>query len=277
MFMMKTDAVAARGPVASPQFVTYVRRERAKRRWIIASQVALLVLFFGAWELFPRMHWVNPLFVSYPSAIWPTFLALLKTGNLLHHTIATIDATLIGFFLSMAIGIVVASLLWWSDFAYKVFDPFLVMGNAMPKTAFIPIFYIWLGAAYSVYGIAVAITVFITIMTLYSGFRGIDSNKIKLMHTFGATRRQILIKLVIPGSVPTLIAALKMSFGLSLVGVIVGEFQSANTGLGYLILYGSQIFKFNMVMTSIVVLALLSGLMYLIISQLEKAVLRRYG
>jgi NitT/TauT family transport system permease protein len=114
-------------------------------------------------------------------------------------------------------------------------------------------------------------------MTLYSGFRGIDPNKIKLMHTFGATRWQVLVKLVIPGSVPTLVAALKMSFGLSLVGVIVGEFQSANTGLGYLILYGSQIFKFNMVMTSIVVLALLSGLMYLIISQLEKAVLRRYG
>jgi NitT/TauT family transport system permease protein len=261
----------------SEQYRAYVRREHARKRWIAGTQIALIVLFFGAWELFPRMHWINPLFVSYPSALWPAFLVLLKTGHLLHHTAATVIATLIGFALSMLIGMIVAAWLWWSNFAYKVLDPFLVMGNAMPKTAFIPIFYVWLGATYSIYGIAVAITVFITIMMIYTGFRGIDPGKVKLMRTLGATRWQVLTKLVIPGSVPTLLAAIKMSFGLSLVGVIVGEFESANSGLGYLILYGSQIFKFNMVMASIVILALISGLMYLIVSAAEKALLRRYG
>jgi NitT/TauT family transport system permease protein len=146
----------------------------------------------------------------------------------------------------------------------------------MPKIAFVPIFYIWLGSQYSIYGMAVAIAVFVTVMIVFAGFRGIDANKIKLAHTFGATRWQVLRKVVLPGSVPTLIAALKMNVGLALVGVVVGEFQSANAGLGFLIINGSQMFKMNIVMTSITVLALLSSLMYLAIHYLEAAVSRRY-
>jgi NitT/TauT family transport system permease protein len=145
----------------------------------------------------------------------------------------------------------------------------------MPKTAFVPIFYIWLGASLSIYGMSLAISLFITVLMIYSGFQGIDPNKIKLAQTFGATKAQILTKVVLPGSVPTLIAALKVNAGLSLVGVIVGEFQSASLGLGYLIQYGSQIFKMNIVMTAVTILAIVSSLMYLGISWLESAVMRR--
>src|SRR4029453_13936498 len=127
----------------------------------------------------------------------------------------------------------------------------------------------------SIYGMSLAISVFITILMIYSGFQGIDPNKIKLAQTFGATKGQILTKVVLPGSVPTLVAALKVNAGLSLVGVIVGEFQSANVGLGYLIQYGSQIFKMNIVMTGITILAIVSSAMYLAISWLEAAGMRR--
>lgn len=175
----------------------------------------------------------------------------------------------------MVIGTAVAAGLWWSGFAQKVLDPFLVVANAMPKIAFVPIFYIWLGSEYSVYGMAVAIAVFVTIMVIYEGFMGIDPNKIKLAHTFGASRAQVLRLVVLPGSGPTMIAALKMNIGLALVGVIVGEFQSSNAGLGFLILNGSQVFKLNIVMTAIVALGILSGLMYLAIARLEVALARR--
>ena len=154
-------------------------------------------------------------------------------------------------------------------------DPYLVVANAMPKTAFVPIFYIWLGATLSIYGMSLAISLFVTILMIYNGFQGTDANKIKLAQTFGARKGQILVKVVLPGSVPTLIAALKVNVGLSLVGVVVGEFQSANLGLGYLIQYGSQIFKLNIVMTAITILAIVSSVMYLAISWLEAAVMRR--
>jgi NitT/TauT family transport system permease protein len=223
------------------------------------------------------MHILNPLLTSYPSALWPTFIELWNNGNLGKHIMTTLSATLVGFGLSMAIGIVVAAALWWSDFLYKVLDPFLVVANAMPKIAFVPIFYLWLGSDYAVYGMAVAIAVFVTIMVVYAGFRGIDLNKVKLAHTFGASRWQVLTKVVLPGSVPTLIAAVKMNIGLALVGVIVGEFQSADSGLGFLIMNGSQVFKLNIVMTAIAILAVISSVMYLIVYRIEAAIARRYG
>jgi len=252
-------------PGPSEKYLNYLRRDRARRRNIRVAQALLLVVFLCAWEILPRMHIVNPLLTSYPSALWPTFLELWNHGSLGKHIMTTLSATLVGFVLSMGIGIVVAAALWWSDFLYKVLDPFLVVANAMPKIAFVPIFYLWLGSDYAVYGMAVAIAVFVTIMVVYAGFRGIDLNKVKLAHTFGASRWQVLTKVVLPGSVPTLIAAVKMNIGLALVGVIVGEFQSADSGLGFLIMNGSQVFKLNIVMTAIVMLALISSVMYLII------------
>jgi NitT/TauT family transport system permease protein len=230
------------------------------------------------WEVLPRAHVVNPLFTSYPSALWPTFVELLKTtpqqASILAHTWSTVLATIVGFSAAMLIGTAIAAALWWWQGLYRVLDPYLVVANAMPKTAFVPIFYIWLGATLSIYGMSLAISLFVTILMIYNGFQGTDANKVKLAQTFGATKGQVLAKVVLPGSVPTLIAALKVNVGLSLVGVVVGEFQSASLGLGYLIQYGSQIFKLNIVMTAITILALVSSVMYLAISWLEAAVMR---
>ena len=275
-----TQAIAAAPPSArtpSPEYLAWRAQATRRRRQIVATRVLLLAVFLALWELLARQHVVNPMMTSYPSALWPTFIDLLRRGDLLGHTWATLQATLVGFGLSMVLGIAAAAALWWSGFAYKVLDPFLVVANAMPKIAFVPIFYIWLGSEYSVYGMAVAIAVFVTIMVVYDGFQAIDPNKIKLAQTLGADRGQVLRLVVLPGSVPTLIAALKMNIGLALVGVIVGEFQSASQGLGFLIVNGSQIFKMNVVMTSIVVLAILSGLMYLAIARLEAALAQRYA
>jgi NitT/TauT family transport system permease protein len=274
---MRAVPAAAAAPSPSPEYLAWRAGQRRRRHAILATRVLLLVAFLVLWEVLARTHVVNPMLTSYPSALWPAFVDLLRNGDLLGHTWATLKATLIGFVLSMVIGTAVAAGLWWSGFAQKVLDPFLVVANAMPKIAFVPIFYIWLGSEYSVYGMAVAIAVFVTIMVIYEGFQGIDPNKIKLAHTFGASRAQVLRLVVLPGSGPTMIAALKMNIGLALVGVIVGEFQSSSAGLGFLILNGSQVFKLNIVMTSIVVLGILSGLMYLAIARLEAALARRYA
>jgi NitT/TauT family transport system permease protein len=275
--MSKAEHLALAGP--SEQYRAWLRREQRSRVMVRTAQVAILIVFLVLWEVLARLQIVNPLLTGYPSAIWPTFLEMLKAtpqqASILTHTGATVLATVIGFTAAMVLGTAIAAALWWWDSLYKVLDPYLVVANAMPKTAFVPIFYIWLGASLSIYGMSLAISLFITILMIYSGFQGIDPNKIKLAQTFGASKGQILTKVVLPGSVPTLIAALKVNAGLSLVGVVVGEFQSATYGLGYLIQYGSQIFKMNMVMTAIAILAIVSSLMYLAISWLEAAIMRR--
>jgi NitT/TauT family transport system permease protein len=276
MSMSNTDlAVKA----VSAQYSDWLRRERRSRLTIRGAQLLILLVCLVLWEVLPRAQIINPLFTSYPSAIWPTFLAMLQStpqqASILVHTSSTVLATVIGFTAAMLLGTVIAAALWWWNGLYKVIDPYLVVANAMPKTAFVPIFYIWLGATLSIYGMSLAISLFITVLMIYSGFQGVDPNKIKLAQTFGGTKAQILRKVVLPGSVPTFIAALKVNAGLSLVGVVVGEFQSANRGLGFLIQYGSQIFKMNIVMTAVTVLAIVSSLMYLAIAGLEAAVMRR--
>ena len=275
--MSKVDGAVLANP--SLQYRLWLKRERRGRIAVRTMQLLVLLVLLVLWEVLPRAHIVNPLLTSYPSALWPTFLQLLKEtpqqASILAHTWATVVATVLGFTAAMVVGTVIAAALWWWGALYKVLDPYLVVANAMPKTAFVPIFYIWLGATLSIYGMSLAISLFITILMIYSGFQGIDPNKIKLAQTFGASKGQILTKVVLPGSVPTFIAALKVNAGLSLVGVIVGEFQSASLGLGYLIQYGSQIFRMNIVMTAITILAVVSSLMYLAIAWLEAAVMRR--
>jgi len=274
--MSKDDVLTY--PSVSQKYLEYLRRERWSRFTIRGSQIALLVLFLVLWEVLPRAHIVNPLFTSYPSAIWPTFIELLKESpqqaSILGHAWSTVFATVVGFSLATALGMALAALLWRSEMLYKILDPYIVVANAMPKTAFVPIFYLWLGATLSVYGMSLAISLFITTMIIYTGYQGIDSNKIKLVQTFGATKGQIFRKVVFPGSVPSLFAALKVNVGLSLTGVVVGEFQSANLGLGYLIQYGSQIFKLNIVMTAITILALISVGLYAVLYYLEAVVTR---
>jgi len=258
----------------SPLFVAYIRRLRFERWMVRVTQLLAIVAFFTLWEIAPRAHWVNPLLTSYPSAIWPVLVDMAQKGDLFHHVWVTFEESVVGFTLGLSGGILIAIGLWWSRFAYRASDPFLVVANAMPKAALAPIFYIWLGEKESIYGIAVAIGLFITIIMIYNGFNEVDPNKVKLARTFGASRPQILQKVILPGSVPTMIAALKINVGLSLVGVIVGEFQSSKAGLGYLIVYGSQIFQMNLAMMAITILAVISTVMYIAIFYFERAVLK---
>ena len=277
--VMNTTNTPASSPpdTRSPEYVQWLAQIQRRKLLITVSRVGVLVAFLAVWEILARTQLINPMLTSYPSAVLPTLVELFKTGDLMGHTWITFKATIIGFVISMVLGVLIAALLWWSGFLKKVLDPFLVIANAMPKIAFVPIFYIWLGSEYSVYGMAVAISLFITIMVVYEGFVAIDPNKIKLATTLGASKLQVMKYVVFPGSVPAVIAAIKMNIGLSLIGVIVGEFQSSSAGLGFLIVNGSQVFKLNIVMASIVVLAILSAVMYLAVTRLEKAVQHRYA
>ena len=269
------------GSAPSRLYRDYLRKKKQERWAVRGTQVLIFVAFLAVWEMAARLHWVNPMLTSYPSAIWPTFVELLnpgdlnQQGNIIHHTSVTLLEVGISFLISTLAGILVGAALWWSSFLYRVLDPYMVVLNAMPKIALVPIFYIWLGDTLSIYGIAIAIAGFITTLMIYSGFRETDPDKVKLMQVLGARKWQVFWKLVLPGNLPTITAALKATIGLVLVGVIVGEFQSSRAGLGYLIIYGSQIFQMNLVMTAIAILALVSTVMYGLVLYLEILIRKR--
>ena len=273
----KVTAKSAEAPSRSPGYEAYLKSLRWRALSINLWQLGLIAGFLVIWEVAPRAGWINPMLTSYPSAVARTFMAAASDGSLLMHTWVTLSETIVGFGGGMFLGLLCAIALWWSDYLYRVLDPFIVVLNAIPKIALVPIFYIWLGDTASIYAMAIAVSVFVTVLMLFTGFKAIDPDKVKLARLFGASKRQILDKIVLPGSVPTIISALKVNVGLALVGVVVGEFQAAKAGLGYLITYGSQIFQMNLVMTAIVVLAAISTGLFIIIQAIESTVLRRHG
>lgn len=268
-------AAAATGITApSPAYARWLADRRRDRIAVIGWRLLLVMAVLAVWEAAPRLGLVNPMLTSHPSAVWDGFVVLIDEGNLGLHVGVTVLETVISFTLSMVLGTAAALALWSWPMVQRVLDPFLVVANALPKIALVPIFYIWLGPSQSIYAVAVAVAVFITILMMYTGFVQTDPNKIKLVRTLGASRGQILRKVVLPANLATFIATLKANAGLALVGVIVGEFQSANAGLGYLIVYGSQIFRMDMVMASIVILAVISLVIYLAIQAVETRLAR---
>jgi NitT/TauT family transport system permease protein len=260
----------------SSPYAAWLAQQSRRLLVVRLSRLAILLVVFGAWEVLPRLKLVNPMLTSYPSAMFATFLELTRASpSIFSHTLATTFGTTLGFAVSMVLGVLGASLLWWSETLYEVVDPYLVIVNAMPKVAFVPIFYLWLGPSLSVYAISLSISLFVSILMIRVGFASVDPAKVRLARSLGATRMMILRKVIYPGSIPTLVGTMKVSVGLCLVGTVVGEFQSATMGLGYLIQYGSQVFKLDIVLMSVGILALLSTAMYLGIARLEAAVLRR--
>lgn len=256
----------------SEGYLAYLAALKRDTRTVRFMQLLLIIVFLALWEIASKRHWVNPMLTSQPSAIVEMFITLARENQLDHHVWVTFKEAVASFAVAMVAAIVIAMALWWSNFLYRMLDPFLVVANSLPKLALAPIFYIWLGDEWSVYGIAIAISVFITILMVYGGFRETDADKIKLVRTFGGSKWQVLTKVVLPANIPVMIGALKINVGLALVGVIAGEFQASKAGLGYLIIYGSQILQMHMVMASIAILALMSVVMYLLIAWLENTV-----
>lgn len=263
------------GADLSSERLDYLRRTRRKRMLILATQVLILVAFFAVWEIAARLQWIDPFITSQPSRMLKTFVALYKGGSLYLHVGTTIWETFIGFTVGTIGGLVIAVLLWWSDFLSRVSEPYLVVLNALPKVALGPILIVWMGNGMgAIIAMALLISIIVTIISMINGFLLVDQDKIKLLKTFGATRYQVLCKVILPASLPNMISALKVNVGLSWVGVIMGEFLVSNAGLGYLIIYGSQVFKLDIVMTSVIILAVAAAAMYLGVSYLEKKLIR---
>lgn len=259
----------------SKEHSDYIKKIKRRRKVIFITQIIILFLILILWELAAKFNWIDSFLTSYPSEIWKLFLDYSKSGDLYYHVGISVFETIIGFLAGTLLGVLIAIGLWWSDFWAKVLDPYLVVLNSLPKTALAPIIILWVGAGYSgIIVTAISISIVITIMNVYISFISVDEDKIRLLQTFGATKFQILKKVVLPYSVPTIISTLKVNIGLSWVGVIVGEFLVSKAGIGYLIVYGGQVFKLDLVMMSVFILAIISAVMYKLIALFENKYLK---
>lgn len=251
----------------------FVAKERLHRRNVRVCRIMLLVLFLAIWELSARLGFLNDFIFSSPCRVITCFLDMVRDRTIFVHTGITILETLISFLLVVFFGVSAAVLLWSSRSVSEVLEPYLVMLNSLPKSALAPILIVWLGNnVKTIIVAAISVAVFGCIMTIHTGFSQTDPDKIKLIHSLGGAKKDVLFKVLLPDSVPLIISNMKVNVGLCLVGVIIGEFLAANKGLGYLIIYGSQVFKMDLVVMSIVILCIVSAILYQGITLLEKKI-----
>jgi len=249
----------------------YLRQVTRERYLVMVTQIALLVLFIGLWEWLARIRAINVLIFSSPSKIWQLFWEQLTNGSLLPHIGMTVMETVIGFLLGTLIGTVLAAMIWWSPFLSRVLEPYLVVANSMPKVALGPLLIVGLGPGFfSIVAMGCAISVIITTIVIYTSFREVNQNYVKVVRTLGANKRQIFTKVILPATIPAILSTLKVNVGLSWVGVIVGEFLVSQQGLGYLIIYGFQVFNFTLVLVSLFIIAIIATLMYQAVALLER-------
>ena len=256
----------------------YLLRLKLESFLVLFTQLGILVAFLVIWQLAANHGLINSFLTSKPSKVWSTILRLNSTGQLFYHIRITVMETGVSFILGTIIGTIIAIILWWWKFLSRVLDPYLIVLNSLPKVALGPLFIIIFGLGFkSIIAMALAITVITTTIVVYSGFCNVDNNYLKLVKTFGASKPTSFRKVVLPASIPTIASALRVNLGLSWVGVIVGEFLTGRAGLGYLAIYGGQTYQMDLVITSVVLLAISSAASYQLLVILENRIKQKYS
>ena len=253
------------------------RRQKRNRKLLTAGRFLIGILFFAIWELCARFGIINDFIFSSPSRVIRTIQSFAANNTLWLHVSVTLKETALSFFMTMVISLFTALLFWRFRWIYKLFEPYLILLNSLPKSALAPLLIVWLGnKPRTIIVVAVSLAVFGAILTLYHAFESVDPEKIKLIQTLNGTKMHIITKVLLPSTVLVFINNMKVNIGLCLVGVIIGEFLAARAGLGYLIIYGSQTFKMDYVVTSIVILCTAAIVLYALLTWAESAYNRYY-
>ncbi len=254
----------------------YIKKKRRDAVIVLISQILLLISFIVLWELLSKYEIIDSFLFSSPSKIFKLLEKYIIDKSIYKHIGISVYETLLGLIIGTASGILIAIILWWNRFIAKILEPFLVVLNALPKTALAPIIIIWIGTGVKgITAVAISISLVLTIISAYNYFIQVEEEKIKMLQSFNASKWQILTKLIIPANLTNIISLIKINIGMAWVGVIVGEFIVSRYGIGYLIMYGSQVFNMNLIMMGVLVLAVISFLMYEIVNIIEKKMKRK--
>lgn len=252
----------------------YEQKKHKHMIWILRVLILFLLLFL--WETVSYFGIIDSFFFSSPSRIVTLFYRMCIDFEILYHIAITLMETIISFLIVNMISIILSILLLSSAMVSEIAEPYLVVLNSLPKSALAPLLIVWLGTGPKTIIVAgISVAVFGSIINLYAGFKQVDPEKCKLIRTLGGDKKDIILKVILPSSVPVILSNMKVNIGLCLVGVIIGEFLAAKNGLGYLIIYGSQVFQLDLLIMSIILLCFMAMFLYFIIQALEHKYYKR--
>jgi NitT/TauT family transport system permease protein len=249
----------------------YIRGIRRQKLTIIWSRIFVFIGFLILWQFCADSGRIDSFYFSSPVEIVKLFIHDIADMTLPLHIGITLLESGISFMIIVVLSLLAAGFFWFYPSIGKMSEPFLIVLNSLPKSALAPLIIVWLGTGIRtiiVCGISVGLFGFI--LNLYQTFEQTDTERIKLIETLGGNKRDAFTKVVFPGSIPTFISIAKVNIGLTLVGVIIGEFLAGRRGLGYLIIYSSQTFKLSMVILAVLILCGIAMGLYGVLGVLEK-------
>ena len=253
----------------SKEHLEFLKKKKKRKRIIITIQILIIISFLFIWQLLADFKLINTFLFSSPRNILNTLININKI-DLLNHIGITFYETIISFLIASILGLLIASILWLNKTTAEILDPYLTIINSLPKVALGPLIIIWVGASInSIIVMALMISLILSIINIYNGFLSTDNNYITLLKSFNASKYQIFIKVIIPSNLKNIFNAFKINISMSLIGVIMGELLVSKKGLGYLIMYGSQVFNINLILTSVFILGILSFLIYYVLLLIE--------
>lgn len=248
----------------------YLQNQKKRKLGILWSRLLIFAGFLILWQMASDFGWIDAFYFSSPKAIGILFIQDIKDMSLLRHIGVTLMESGISFLLIIGFSLAVATIFWFFPSLGHTFEPFLIVLNSLPKSALAPLIIVWLGTgSKTIILCGMSVGIFGCILNLYQVFEQTDPERLKLIETFGGTRFQAFTKVVFPGNLTTFLSVSKVNIGLALVGVIIGEFLAGRQGLGYLIIYGSQVFKLDLLIMSIVILCMIAMLLYWLLTLLE--------
>ena len=248
----------------------FLKKIKRRKYLVLLTQLFLCMFIFTIWEILSHFSIINTFLYSSPSRIISTLYHLFLSQNLLPHIGITLLEIFISFFLSVSMSLLISICLLFIPFLSDVLDPYLTILNSLPKVALGPLIIIWCGAnTNSIIFMSLLISTFVTIMNIYQGFISVPNHYLILLKSFGANKWQLFKKVIFPYNRSNIISALKVNISMNLIGVIMGELLVSKKGLGYLIMYGSQVFNLDLVISCILLLCIVSYLLYLCINKIK--------
>lgn len=240
-----------------------------------ALRLLLVAVVIGIWQFVSAKEIIPRYELPSPSEMYASFSDLLTTGALFHNILVTLEEAAIGYTLGIVVGCTVGFILAVVPAFRKLIEPFIAMGNACPRFAIAPLFLVWFGIGpSSKVALVFVIVVFIALINTIQGTKSVDNDIVTISRLLGASRYDILRKVMLPSTIPWIIASMRLAIAYSLGGAVVGELFSGNSGLGYLIGAGSASFDLGLIFAGVFLIMILAWFADGAARWLERRILR---
>lgn len=237
-------------------------------------QVLAAALVLWAWQSGVAAGWVSSFMVGSPAEIWKALVRGASTGDLWMDSGYTLLEAILGFAIGTALGSVLGLSLWYSPFVARLTEPFIIAINSIPKIAFGPIVILWFGTGLvSKVALAVSLTSIVALIAAYQAAKNADLDFQTLLLTLGADKKEVFFKVIVPSSLPSIIATFHINIGFGLVGAVVGEFISSEHGLGHMIFTASGLYDLNTVWAGLFMLMVIGFSLYFVVDFAERKLL----